>query len=63
MSTRENILATISDAVADFLYYDRKEDESLPRGAIDQAVKDGTITVEEMVREFETRLREGLQDG
>lgn len=54
------ILNTIDDLVSNFLYYDRKEDEDLPRGAIDDAVKDGSITIEAMVTQFEESLRRGL---
>lgn len=54
------ILDTIDDAVSRLLYCDRKEDEELPRGAIDDAVLDGAITVEDMVAKFETALRDGL---
>ena len=55
-----NIRNTISDMVANFLYYDRKEDESLPRGAIQEAVAAGEITVEDIVFAFESELRAGL---
>lgn len=55
-----HILASIDDGVSDLLYYDRKEDEDLPRGVIEDAVRDGVVTVEEMVAQFETSLRIGL---
>jgi hypothetical protein len=55
-----NIIATIQDTVSSFMYYDRKEDEDLPRGAIEQAIKDGIITIDEIVQEFETELRKGF---
>ena len=61
MTTKENILLTIDDLCTDFLYYDRKEDESLPRGAIQKAVEDGEITVTEMAAEFERLLRNSLK--
>ncbi len=53
---KQNILNTISDLAGSFLYYDRKEDESLPRGVIEKAVKDGVITIDEMVAEFRKHL-------
>lgn len=59
---KELILGTVSDLALDFLYYDRKEDEELPRGAIEQAIDDGELTVEDIVRQFRTKLIEGL-DG
>lgn len=60
MSRKQTILNTVDDAVSNLLYYDRKEDEKLPRGAIEEALKAGEITVEEMVSKFESALRAGL---
>lgn len=59
-SRRDVILATLSDLIADFLYYDRKEDEELPRGAIEEAIAAGEITVDEIVAAFRTKLVEVL---
>ena len=53
---RESILNAISAAVSDFLYYDRKEDEDLPRGAIEEAVAAGEITIDEIVAKFKEYL-------
>lgn len=50
------ILGTIDDLVAAFLWYDRKEDEDLPRGVIEETVKNGEITVPEMVSRFRLAL-------
>lgn len=60
-NVRQTILATVKDLATDFLYYDRKEDESLPVGAIERAVSDGVITVDEIVSEFRKEL--GLDEG
>jgi hypothetical protein len=57
-SRRDEILAAVSDLVVDFLYYDRKEDEELPRGAIEDAVAAGEITVDEIVEAFRSGLGE-----
>jgi hypothetical protein len=54
------ILMKIDDLVGNFLYYDRKEDEELPRGAIEEAVGEDSITIEAMVAKFEESLRSGL---
>lgn len=56
----ELIDGTISDLVSNFLYYDRKEDEELPRGAIESLVTDGSITVEWLIGKFSDHLREAL---
>ena len=56
----EEINNTIKDLVSDFLYYDRKEDEDLPRGAIQRAIKEGLITKEQIVKRFSESLNKGL---
>jgi hypothetical protein len=48
LRTRSVILDTIQDLVADFLYYDRQEDQYLPVGAIEQALGTGVITLDEV---------------
>lgn len=57
----EHIDGYISDLIADFLYYDRKQDNNLPRGEIERMVTDGEITIDDMVESFRTHLTEGLQ--
>jgi hypothetical protein len=52
-------LGTISDLVADFLYYDRKKDEQLPRGAIEAAIAAKEITFDEIVSKFTDELKRG----
>jgi hypothetical protein len=60
MIDKEFLDEMISDTIADFLYYDRKEDENLPRGAIEAAVIAGEITVSEIIEMFRRHLEEGL---
>lgn len=60
MSRRETILGSVDDLVSDFLYYDRKEDEKLPRGSIDEAVRAGEVTMDEIVTRFQEQLKKGL---
>ena len=57
---RQRILAVVSDAISDILYYDRKEDDELGVDGIPEAVKAGEITVEEMAEAFTLELRKGL---
>ncbi len=57
---RELILDTINDLVVNFVHYDRKQDEELPRGSIHEAVENGEITLTEIVRCFREQLKEGL---
>ena len=42
----------VPDLVGSFLYYDRKEDQSLPRDAIDEMVEDGYLTCQEIIEAF-----------
>jgi len=48
---------TIKDLIKDLLYYDRKEDEDLPPGVIEQQLNDGILTVEEIVEVFNQELQ------
>lgn len=57
---RDIILGTVEDLVGDFLYYSRKEDEELPRGAIQKAINDKEISIDEISAFFKAKLIEGL---
>ena len=46
--------------VANLLYYDRKEDDELPRGAIEQDIEDSIISVDEIVALFEKELKSNI---
>lgn len=59
-SRKDLILDKINDLVANFLYYDRKEDEDLSAKDIEKAVEDGEITVEDMVARFRSQLEPHL---
>lgn len=58
MKRRELILANANDLARDFLYYDRKEDEELNVGEIQEAVENGELTKEEIIQEFKKQLDE-----
>ena len=60
MRTKTLILGNVADLVSDFLYYDRKEDEDLPKGAIELAIENGEITVDEIVEHFRKSLEDNL---
>lgn len=53
---KQLILGYIEDLVSDFVYYGRKEDEDLSMEQLNEAVKSGEITIDEMVEKF----RQGL---
>jgi hypothetical protein len=59
---KEKILDTIDDLCSDFLYYDRKNDEDLSFEQMDEAVKNGEITIEEMVDKFKQCLEATFKD-
>lgn len=54
------ILDVVDDLVYNFLYYDRKEDEDLPLGAIEEAVG-VDLTIDDIIQHFEKKLHEGLE--
>lgn len=54
---KQIILFTIDDLVANFVYYDRKEDEDLTAQQLYEAFNLGEITIDQMVERF----REGLE--
>ena len=58
---KQLILNTVADLCSNFLFYDRKEDEELPRGAIQSAITNGEITVDEIVATFREKLEESLK--
>jgi hypothetical protein len=59
-SRRDIILGTVSDLVANFLYYDRKGDEDLPRGQIEEAIENKEITADEIVELFKKELENNI---
>lgn len=58
---KKKILDTISDLCSNFLYYDRKEDGDLSADQLKKAVKDGEVTVDEMVSEFRKHLENSFK--
>lgn len=55
---RELILTTAKDLALKFLVYDRKEDEELTLGLIQQCYEEGDITTGEIVGAFVDGLEE-----
>ena len=60
MNIKESILLTVDDLVSDFLYYDRKEDETLSVGDIELAIKSGDVTIDEIVNKFRECIVSGI---
>jgi hypothetical protein len=59
--SKQEVFATIDTLVSNFLYYDRKEDDDLPIGRIQRLVKEGVLTIDEMVDEFRDHLRDSIK--
>ena len=55
-------LEIISDIVADYLYYNRKEDEDLNRDDMEQLITSGQLTADEIIERFDKYLREALNE-
>lgn len=60
MNRREIIEANVKTLVARFLYYDRKEDEDLPRDAIQEAIEAGEISAHDIASLFSSELHARL---
>ena len=58
--TLEHIFNSVEDLVSNFLYYDRKEDEDLPVGKIEEMIKDKNISADELVERFRQALMKNL---
>lgn len=59
----QTVFDTVTDLVSNFLYYDRKEDDELPAGAIQDAIRDGHIAIDDIVEHFREKLVEGTEEG
>ncbi len=59
---RDRIFNTLDDVVSTFLYYDRKEDEYLPMEAIEKAIANKEISIDEIAAFFKAKLIQGLTD-
>jgi hypothetical protein len=57
---KDKILDTVEDLVSNFLYYDRQNDEDLPMNVIEETIKNGEITVDEIVAKFKAELEKEL---
>lgn len=49
---KHHILCVTADLVGEFVCYDRKGDEDLPADALQDAVKRGVVSVEDITSEF-----------
>ncbi len=61
MVKRATVLAALEDMISGFLYYDRKEDDNLPLGAIEEAITRKKLTMDEMTQRFRDALQESVE--
>ena len=59
---KEYILDVISDLTTNFVCYDREGDELLSREQLKEAVKNGEISIDEMVAAFKKDLTYKLEN-
>ena len=54
--TRQLIFGEINTLVANFMYYDRKNDEELTREVLYQGIENGYISIDEIAKAFKESL-------
>lgn len=58
---RQLIGPVVQDLVSNFMFYNRREDDTLPTGAIEEAVCSGEITVDQIVEVFRNEVSSRCQ--
>lgn len=53
---KEMILGYVDALISDFVYYDRKEDEDLNMDQLNEAIKSGIVSIDEMTERFKKGL-------
>jgi hypothetical protein len=61
LKKRDYVEDVVKDLVAGFLYYDRKEDNELPRGEIANMIKEKLITIDQIVSVFREELEKSIK--
>ena len=59
---KQTILNIADDQMSDFLYYGRKESETLPLNAVEDAIIDGVVTVDEIMDVMRGIIECSVQD-
>ncbi len=60
-TTKSIIEDTVKDAVTNFMYYDRKEDQELPVGAIEESIRSGAVSTDWIVDRFRYWLQNSVE--
>lgn len=55
------VLGVMKDTMADFLYYNRKGDQDLKVGEIEEAIANGAVTIEELCDVVRTELYKAIK--
>jgi len=50
----------VTDMVADFLYYNRREDEDTPKGRIEELIHGGQLSIDQIVGWFRKELEKNV---
>lgn len=59
---KDTVFSVLDDLVANFLLYDREEDEDLPKGDIEKLIENESLTVDDLVERFRDQMEEHLED-
>jgi hypothetical protein len=58
---RRFIRTCVEDFVADLIYYDRRDDDPLRAGDVEDAILDGVVTIEELVDVMRRELNAAVE--
>ena len=58
---RHRLTGLVRDAVADLVYYERKECEDWPLGEIEDLILDGVVSCRGLAMTFESALQEAVE--
>ena len=59
---KDKILNTVSDLVTNFVYYDRREDETLNSEQLYQAIRKGVVSIDEITSRFRNELISAINE-
>lgn len=59
---KRQVLLAVDDLIAGFLYYDRKECESMGVGAVEWSILNGDISLEDVIIRFGEGLLRSVRD-
>jgi len=52
----DRLFGALDRLASNLIYYDRKEDDELPVGRLEQLLREGHVTVDDIVKEFRSHL-------